>query len=237
MLPIFILIGFIAELIDSSLGMAYGVTSSSFLQLVGMGVAEASATTHCAEVFLTAASGASHVRLGNFSRKLFLSLLIPGVVAGALGAVAVSTIRVYGMREAVAIYLALMGVLIIARSLGRVISLPRVHPSLLATAGGFLDAVGGGGWGPIVTGTLLANGENPRHAIGSVNTAEFFVTVTETAVFLSLGKANPLFVLLILLGGLPSAFLGAWLVKKMDAGKLMFLVGITLIIVNVIRII
>ncbi|MEM0269002.1 MAG: sulfite exporter TauE/SafE family protein [Candidatus Korarchaeum sp.] len=226
------LAGFIAELIDSSLGMAYGVISNSILLSLGFGAALASATVHSSEVFLTIASGLSHIRLGNMDRKLFLSLLIPGSTSAVLGAYVLSSVDTSFLKPLIQSYLIMMGVLIILRSRGVVVKGLRVRPSLLGFIGGFLDATGGGGWGPVVTGTLIANGSDVRKTIGSVNASEFFVTVSQTITFLIFSKVSWDYTLFLLVGGIPSAFLGAYLCSRIKRDKLMTIVGMAIIVIN-----
>lgn len=226
--------GFTAELIDSALGMAYGVTSNSLLLLLGLLPAIASATVHTSEVVLTATSGLSHVKMGNFDRKLFLSLLLPGVISAVIGSYLLCELEIPGLKKAVAIYLIFIGVLLFLRTFGKG-ELPAVIPApLLAAVAAFCDAVGGGGWGPIATGTLLAEGRDPPKVIGSVNSAEFFITTSEVAVFLLMSKVNWLYVLPFLLGGLPAAIIGAKLLRKIGKRRGFYIpVGILLIVTNI----
>lgn len=227
-----VLAGFVSELVDSSLGMAYGVMSNSILLSLGFGAAVASATVHSSEVFLTAASGLSHVKLGNLDRKLFLSLLVSGSTSSALGAFVLSSADTSFLKPLIHIYLVAMGVLIVLRSRGILLRSLRVRPSLLGLIGGFLDAAGGGGWGPVVAGTLVANGSDVRRTIGSVNASEFFITVSQTITFLAFSKVSWDYTFLLLAGGVPSAFLGAYLCSKLRREKLMIIVGIVIIIIN-----
>jgi len=186
-LTLFIAVGFLAQMIDGALGMAYGVSSNTFLLSLGIPPAMASASVHAAEVFTTAVSGLSHLKLGNVDKSLFKRLLVPGVAGAALGAYMLTAISGNLVKPFVSIYLLVMGSIIIYKALKK----PRkrkegVHIVPLAAAGGFFDAVGEGGWGPIVTSTLIAEGNNPRFTVGSVNLAEFFVTLTETATFFTI---------------------------------------------------
>lgn len=228
----FLITGFIAELVDSSLGMAYGVLSNSILLSMGLGAALSSATIHSAEVFLTAASGLSHLRLGNFDRELFLSLLIPGMISAILGAYVLSSFDTSFISPLIQIYLIIMGILVIFRSRKAFLMPINIKPAALGLLGGFLDATGGGGWGPIVTGTLVANGSDVKKTIGSVNTAEFFITLSQTITFIVLAKINWQYTLFILLGGLPSVVIGAYIVRAAGREKLMLIVGSLIIIVN-----
>lgn len=188
----YVVVGFLAQLVDGALGMAYGVISTTFLLSAGVAPAMASASVHTAEMFTTAASGLSHLRLGNVDRSLFARLCIPGVLGGVVGAYILTTVPAGVIRPVVTAYLLLIGLWIIARVWRRVQE-RRVTRGIarLALAGGFLDAIGGGGWGPIVTSTLVARGNNPRMTIGSVNLAEWFVTVAQTATFVAILGVPP----------------------------------------------
>src|SRR5574341_108677 len=185
---LFVLVGFCAQLIDGALGMAYGVSSNALLLSFGVPPATASANVHAAEVVTTAVSGISHHRLGNVDRRLFLMLLLPGVLGAAAGAYLLSSIDGNAIKPYLAIYLLVMGVVNVVKALRR----PRADQDdnpikrrtliPLGLLGGFFDAIGGGGWGPIVTSTLVARGNHPRTTIGSVNAAEFFVTFVQVVV-------------------------------------------------------
>ena len=233
---LYIIVGLIAELIDSSLGMAYGVTSTTLLLTIGFAPAVASSTTHYAEIFLTASSGLSHIKLGNFDKKLFLDLVVFGTISAIIGAYLLSEVSIPCLKTLVTLYLMMMGGVIILRALQKNIVFRRVNTKVLAAIGGFMDAIGGGGWGPIVTSTLVANGYDVKKTIGSVNTAEFFVTISQSIVFLLLvGVKYPLAVIGILIGGLPAALIGAYITKKVKRKYLMFAVGTALIVTNIIR--
>jgi len=231
---IFILIGFMAQLIDGAIGMAYGVFSNSFLLSVGVPPALASASIHTAEVFTTLASSVSHLKFGNVDKRIFRSLIIPGVIGGCLGAYVLSSAPIGYMKIVVNIYLLMIGMVIIVKAVRFMVSSrPSFRGvSLLGGVGGFLDAVGGGGWGPIVTSTLIARNHNPRLTIGSVNLAEFFVTIVESITFyIALGIIDWRIVLGLALGGLIAAPLAAYLCKKMPTRLLMSLVGMAIILI------
>jgi uncharacterized membrane protein YfcA len=227
----FIAIGFTAQLIDGALGMAFGVISTTLLLSLGIPPAAASAGVHTVETFTTGVSGISHILHRNVDWRLFARLAIPGIVGGALGAYVLTEIQAEYERPAVLLYLALIGLYLIWRGLRYV---PH-HRSARVTgplglAGGFLDAAGGGGWGPIVTGNLLAQGAEPRRTIGTVNTAEFVVTVTISATFIAtLGlSAFTIATVGLLIGGVAAAPLGAFIAKKTPAKALLVMVGILL---------
>ena len=182
---LFLVVGFLAQAVDGALGMAYGVISSSVLLAFGVPPATASASVHGAEVFTTAASAGSHVWHRNVDWRLLAPLAVAGVVGGCLGAYVLTGIEGEVIKPFVIAYLALMGLYILWRA-GHDIRIRRI-PSWVAgplgLVGGFLDAVGGGGWGPTVSSTLVGAGQEPRRAIGTVNTAEFFLAVAISAAF------------------------------------------------------
>lgn len=182
---LFLLVGVLAQAVDGALGMAYGVISSSVLLALGVPPAMASASVHGAEVFTTAASAGSHVVHKNVEWRLLVPLAIAGVIGGCLGAYVLSGIEGDVIKPFVIGYLALMGVYILWRA-GHDILIRHIPSWVtwpLGVVGGFLDAVGGGGWGPTVSSTLVGAGQEPRRAIGTVNTAEFFLTVAISATF------------------------------------------------------
>ncbi|MCX7894444.1 MAG: sulfite exporter TauE/SafE family protein [Thermoanaerobaculum sp.] len=234
-LPIlaFAVVGFVAQMIDGALGMAYGVSSNSLLLNLGVPPAAASASVHAAEVVVTGISGLSHWKMGNLDGRLVRGLLVPGVIGGVLGAYALSSLDGDKIKPFVALYLLLMGLRILTRAWnyrGEQHGAHR-HVGLLGFVGGFFDAIGGGGWGPIVTTSLVARGNNPRTAIGSVNFSEFFVTLAESITFvLSLRFAQYWQVILgLLLGGAVAAPLAARLTKKVPAKLLLILVGLLIV--------
>lgn len=182
---LFFVVGVLAQSVDGALGMAYGVISSSVLLAFGVPPAMASASVHGAEVFTTAASAGSHIAHRNVDWRLLLPLAIAGVIGGCLGAYVLAGIEGDVIKPFVIAYLALMGLYILWRA-GHDILLRHIPSWVtwpLGLVGGFLDAVGGGGWGPTVSSTLVGAGQEPRRAIGTVNTAEFFLTVAISATF------------------------------------------------------
>ena len=228
----FILVGFCAQMVDGALGMAFGVINNSLLvTFLGVPPAAASASVHVVETFTTAASGISHVLHRNVDWKLFARLVIPGVIGGVLGAYVLSSIDASVARPFVMAYLAGIGLYLLYRAWDGKVEprTPRVITPL-GLVGGFLDAAGGGGWGPIVTSNLLVQGANPRTTIGTVNTAEFFLTATVSATFLvTLGiEAFTIATAGMLIGGLLAAPLGGILVKRVPVRALMAMVGVLL---------
>ena len=224
----FIAVGFIAQLIDGALGMAFGVISTTLLVSLGVPPAAASAGVHAAETFTTAASGASHILHRNVNWRLFLRLAIPGVIGGVLGAYVLTQVSAEAARPFVLAYLASIGVYLVWRG----VYYPPTHrpPKIvepLGLAGGFLDAAGGGGWGPVVTGNLLVQGAEPRRTIGTVNTTEFIVTATISATFIAtLGWAMfTVATVGLLVGGVLAAPFGAMVAKRARPRVLLIFVG------------
>ncbi len=238
---IFIAAGFAAQLIDGALGMAYGVSCNSLLLGFGIPPALASASIHTAEVFTTGVSGLSHLLLRNVNRRLLLKIAIPGVIGSAAGAFLISNVFDGGIiKPVISGYLLLMGVLILRKSLSKTEIVPQTRTgkvSFLGLAGGFFDAIGGGGWGPIVTTNLIHRGNTPKQTIGTVNTAEFFVSFVSTGIFIFfLGVQNWQIVLGLIIGGVIASPIGALLAGKIKPKILMTLVGITIIIISAITI-
>jgi uncharacterized membrane protein YfcA len=226
------LVGFCAQMIDGALGMAFGVISTSAMLSLGLPPAHASAIAHTAEIFTTAASGTSHVYFRNVDWRLVIRLGIAGVIGAVIGAWVLSNIDGNLARPFVAAYLFIIGVLILIKSMRRAperdpdfrISLP------LGLVGGFLDASGGGGWGPVVTSTLIGSGQAPRTVVGSVNATEFFVAAAAAATFFVELGAAPIYELVALvLGGIVAAPFGGWAVTRIRPRLLMTLVGIVVI--------
>ena len=184
---IFLLVGFGAQIVDGALGMAYGVISSTVLLAFGVPPATASASVHAAEVFTTAASAGSHAVNKNVNWGLFVPLALGGALGGGLGAFVLTSIDGDLLKPWITAYLSIMGLVIIWRATKQ--TRERVFPTRLAgplgLVGGFFDAIGGGGWGPTVTTTMVGSGQDPRISIGTANTAEFFVTATISATFLA----------------------------------------------------
>jgi len=229
----FILVGFLAQMIDGALGMAYGVTSTSILLSVGVSPVAASASVHTAEIFTSGASGISHLKLQNIDFMLFKKLLLPGVIGGVLGAYILSSIPGKTIKPFIAIYLLLMGLKIIFKSQNHTLKKQSTAITPLALTGGFCDAIGGGGWGPVVTSTLVAKGNNPQTTIGSVNLTEFFVTISEVITFIMVIKLIYWEIILgLIIGGVIAAPLAAYTCKKIPSKKLMLMVGVLIIVLS-----
>lgn len=228
---LYVAIGFAAQIVDGALGMAYGVTASSLLLGFGVPPAVSSATVHAAECFTTGTSALSHHAFGNVDRRLFRRLLLPGVVGAAAGAYLLTSIDGDAIRPWVAGYLLLVGVVIVIKAFRNFP--PRDVTSHLAPLGFFgalIDAIGGGGWGPIVGSNLLARGNEFRITVGSVNAVEFFVTLTASLVFLlTLGLGHWPIVLGLALGGVVAAPAGAWLVRYVRPRPMLVVVGLVVI--------
>ena len=224
----FILIGFAAQLIDGALGMAFGQISTTILVSIGVPPAAASAGVHTAETFTTAVSGINHVAHKNVDWSLFLRIVVPGVIGGVTGAYLLTRISADIARPVVLTYLTALGLYLFYRGVMHRHTERRpkiVEP--LGLVGGFLDAAGGGGWGAIVTSNLLVQGSNPRKTIGTVNTAEFFLTVTISATFIvALGwEAFTTATVGLLIGGVLAAPFGAIIAKRVNPDMLLTFVG------------
>jgi hypothetical protein len=227
----YIIVGFLAQMIDGTLGMAYGVSASSLLLARGLVPAAVSATVHAAEVFTTGASAISHHYFGNIDRRLFWRLTIPGVVGAIVGAYILSRIPGDRFRPVIAMYLLGMGVLIVVRVFRTVRPLRvTTHLMPLGFFGAFIDTVGGGGWGPVVASTLIARGNQARTTVGSVNAAEFFVTLAASVTFvIAMGISHWQVVLGLAIGGAAAAPLGAYACKRIPHRPFMLLVGLLVI--------
>jgi uncharacterized membrane protein YfcA len=231
----FIAIGFAAQMIDGALGMAFGVISTTLLVSIGVPPAAASAGVHTVESFTTGVSGVSHALHRNIDWRLFARIVIPGIIGGVLGAYVLTQVSAATARPIVLTYLAGVGLYLLWR--GATHRHREREPKVVAPLGligGFLDAAGGGGWGPVVTSNLLVQGANPRKTIGTVNTAEFFVTVTISATFIAaLGwEAFTVATLGLLIGGVAAAPLGALVAKRVKADFLLTMVGVVLTVTS-----
>jgi uncharacterized membrane protein YfcA len=231
-------IGFLAQIIDGALGMAFGTVSNAFMLALGLPPAQASALVHTAEVFTTGASAASHIYHRNVDWRLVGRLGVAGMIGAILGAWLLSNLDVSAARRYVYLYLLLMGIYIVLKSMqiAPVRQASARWTSPLGFAGGFLDASGGGGWGPIVTSTLIGTGHAPRQTVGSVNAAEFLVTVAAaTTFFVELGAAHLQHLLPLVLGGMLAAPVGGWAVKRVSARVLMAAVGTLIVTLSLIQ--
>ena len=236
---LFAVVGFVAQIVDGALGMAYGVVSSTVLLSFGVPPSHASAAVHAAEVFTTGASAASHAHHRNVDWGLFWRLAPAGIVGGVAGAYVLTGIDGAVLRPYVMVYLMLMGLYILYRAFRGVPTLREPHSGRvppLGVVGGFVDAAGGGGWGPVVASTLVGSGRAPRHVIGTVNVAEFFITVAVSTAFLVAlvsghwreagGLSDHAWAVGgLIAGGVAAAPLAGLVVKRIPARVLMVMVG------------
>jgi uncharacterized membrane protein YfcA len=232
----FLLAGFLAQIVDGSLGMAYGMTSNSVLLSFGLSPRLASAAVHTAEVFTTGVSGLSHIKFGNFNKALFIKLIIPGVLSACVGAFLLgSVIDGNYIKPYVNLYLLVLGAIILYKAFKKTEAVKSnlKNASIYALFGGFLDAIGGGGWGPIVTSNLLSQGNSPGTVIGTVNTAEFFVTYFSAGVLIYFtGIQSWQIILGLIVGGTLAAPFGAYVAKKLPTKTMMIAVGVLIILTS-----
>ena len=234
---IFVAGGFVAQLIDGSLGMAYGVSASTFLMSFGVPPAAASASVHTAEVFTSGISGLSHLKFRNVNKKLFRSLIIPGVLGAIAGAYILTSFESYNyiIRPIVAVYTLVLGLIIVRKAFARTIKKRKTRNiPALASFGGFMDSIGGGGWGPIVASTLIAKGRSPRYTIGSVNLAEFFISFSSSLTFFAtLGISYLQIIAGLVIGGAMAAPLAAYLTHRLPLKRMMLVVGVIIVLVSI----
>lgn len=228
--------GFIAQMVDGSLGMAYGVTASTFLMSFGISPAATSASVHASEIFTTGASGLSHLKFKNVNGKLFRHLLIPGIIGAAIGAYVLSNLEEYAnyVKPIVSGYTLILGGIILTKAIKKLKEKKKVkRVGLLGFVGAFLDSIGGGGWGPIVSSTLIAQGRNVKYTVGSVSLAEFFVTLTSTfTFFIFLGITHWQEITGLVIGGVIAAPIAAYLTSKIPVRTGLIVVAIAVIIVS-----
>ncbi len=232
--PIMLLAGFLAQMVDGALGMGYGVTSATILLSAGVNPAAISASIHTAEMFASGASGYSHYKFGNVNKKLFKALLIPGILGAIAGAIMLVTLgNQYGnlIRPVIAGYTLILGIKFILNAFkDRKPQKKFKRYRLLAGVGGFFDSFGGGGWGPIVTSTLINNGRSHKYVVGSVSLTEFFVTLASAFTFFTLiGVSHWQTILALMIGGLVAAPIAAKLAGKLPKKTAYILLGILVI--------
>jgi uncharacterized membrane protein YfcA len=221
-------IGFLAQIIDGALGMAFGVISTSAMLAMGVPPAQASALVHTAEIFTTGASAASHIYHRNVDWGYVLRLGVGGVIGAILGAWILSNVDAGMMRPVISAYLLIVGVFILLKScrMAPLRDAPARWLPPLGFGAGFLDATGGGGWGPVATSTLIGSGHSPRKTVGSVNATEFFVTTAAaTTFFIELGTSLFVHLVPLVLGGMIAAPFGGWVVRYVSPRSLMIMVG------------
>lgn len=232
---IMIIAGFAAQLIDGALGMGYGVICTTFLLSIGINLPAISGSIHTAEMFSSAASGYSHYKFGNVNKKLFKVMLIPGIIGAVIGAWLLSE---YGndyaqyMRPVLACYTFFLGLKILLNAFRKNKAAKKVkRVGWLAGAGGFLDSFGGGGWGPLVTSTLISKGRTPKYVIGTVSITEFFVTLASAITFFSLiGLSHWQVIVGLIIGGVAAAPIAARLAGKLPLKTMFIGVGALVII-------
>ena len=227
--------GFMAQLVDGALGMGYGVTCATVLNSLGISLPAISGSIHTAEMFSSGVSGYSHYRFGNVNKKLFKVLLIPGIIGAVAGAYLLSTFgdeysKIF--RPVLAAYTLFLGLKILIAAFKKKRKNKKVkHVGWLAGAGGFLDSFGGGGWGPLVTSTLISKGRTPRYVIGSVSITEFFVTLCSALTFFSLiGISHWQVIAGLIIGGMVAAPIAARLSGKLPVKAMFIGVGSMVII-------
>jgi uncharacterized protein len=232
----FVLAGFLAQMIDGTLGMAYGVSCSTLLLNLGVPPKVASAAVHTAEVFTTGVSGLSHIRFRNLDKILFFRIVFFGVLGAVVGSYLVSEILDGAViKPYISGYLFILGLVILYKGIrNKAREAKKVkRAGLLALFGGLFDSIGGGGWGPIVTSNIINQGKDPRRTIGTVNTAEFFVTFSSTSVFMMLVGVDSWKVILgLVIGGVIAAPLGAYFAAKVNKRTMMILIGIVISITS-----
>jgi uncharacterized membrane protein YfcA len=231
----FVLAGFLAQMVDGVLSMGYGVTSATCLMSFGVNPVAMSAAIHTSEIFTTGISGYSHYRFGNVNKKLFKHLVLPGVLGAIGGALLLVFLGDrYGkwLMPLIAVYAGFLGVKILVKAFRETTGSRKVKRiGWLAGAGGFLDSFGGGGWGPIVTSSLIAKGRSPKYTVGSVSLTEFFVTLASAfTFFITVGVSHWNIVLGLLLGGSIAAPIAARLAGKLPRKTMMIAVGIMVIV-------
>lgn len=229
-----LLIGFAAQMVDGALGMAYGVTASSFLLAAGQPPVTVSATVHLAETITTGASAISHHRFGNVDKELFKRLVIPGMLGAAVGAFLLVNLPGDELKPWIAGYILVMGVVVFSKAFTQV---PPIKVASKVRSLGFfgalMDAMGGGGWGPIVASTLLARGNEARFTVGTVNAVEFFVTLTSSLVFIvTVGIGLWKVMLPLALGGLIAAPVAAYVCKRIPHKPMLAIVGLVIVAVS-----
>jgi uncharacterized membrane protein YfcA len=235
-----LMVGLVAQIVDGALGMAYGITATTFLLSSGYSPAIASASVHIAEIFTTGASGLSHWKIGNVNKKLFRALIFPGVIGGITGVFLITHMDASVVRPWIAIYLLIMGFYVFIKAFKVVAFKSDVKKRKifsLAFFGGFIDSLGGGGWGSVVSSNLLGSGHEPRKTIGSVNAAEFFLTMSTGASFAFLiGISYWEIIAGLIVGGIVAAPIAAKITSKLPVKFLMVFVGLMIMMLSCINI-
>ena len=233
---IMFLTGFIAQMVDGSLGMGYGTISTTFLLANGVSPAIVSSRVHSARVFSSGVSGYSHHRFGNINKKLFRTLVIPGIIGAVIGASLAFFAQKYSsyIRVPLSIYTLYLGYFILRKAFNKKQVNGKIkRAGWLATVGGFMDSFAGGGWGTLVTSTLISKRKSPRYVVGSVCLAEFFVVLCSSITFFIYLKSLPLVDIAgLIVGGLVAAPLAARLVGKVPVKKMFIGIGVLVILTS-----
>lgn len=231
-----LLFGAVAALIDGSLGMAYGVTGTAFLLGYGISPVKAVAYIHIAEIFVTGSSGLNHWKIGNIDTKLFKKLLIPGIIGAILGALIIAKVKIPYLSIVISIYLLFMGIFLIAKAYSKIKLQFKQKNSVvipLAVTGGFVDGAGGGGWGPVVTTSLLGGKMEPKKVIGTVNASEFFINLASAVSLLFLVKVTDWEALAgLIIGGFLVAPYAARVTSKMSVKMILTFVGVLITVIS-----
>jgi len=233
--PWFVAVGFVAQMIDGCIGMGYGIFSSTILSTLGLPPATTSATVHTAEFVTAGVSSISHAWFQNIDRKIFFSLLVPGVAGGTCGAIALAHVPVSLIRPFVWFYLLVISLVVLSRCIlqRNPVQLRALGPGL-GTVAGFLDAIGGGGWGTIVTSTMIARGVPSRYAIGTANAVVFFVALTiSVSLWVQLKSMRFDIVLALLIGGTCAAPLAAYVTHHIPHRRAAVAVGVIVFLLGV----
>lgn len=231
-----LLFGAVAALIDGSLGMAYGVTGTAFLLGYGISPVKAVAYIHIAEIFVSGSSGLNHWKIGNIDTKLFKKLLIPGIIGAILGALIIAKVKIPYLSIVISIYLLFMGIFLIAKAYSKIKLQFKQKNSVvipLAFTGGFVDGAGGGGWGPVVTTSLLGGKMEPKKVIGTVNASEFFINLASAVSLLFLVKVTDWEALAgLIIGGFLVAPYAARVTSKMSIKMILTFVGVLITVIS-----
>ncbi|UYW02655.1 sulfite exporter TauE/SafE family protein [Flavobacterium agricola] len=232
---ILLCVGFIAQMIDGALGMGYGVTSTAALLYLGVPLPSISSSIHTAEIFSSGASGFSHYKFGNINKKLLKNIVYPGIAGAVIGAILLSTLGdEYAniIKPILAAYTLILGIKIFTNAFKKRTARKKIkRVGWLAGIGGFLDSFGGGGWGPVVTSTLISKGKTPKYVIGTVSLTEFFVTMASALTFFTvIGIGHWQLILALVLGGTIAAPLAAKLAGKLPVKQMFIGVGLLIII-------
>jgi uncharacterized membrane protein YfcA len=231
-----LLFGAVAALIDGSLGMAYGVTGTAFLLGYGISPVKAVAYIHIAEIFVSGSSGLNHWKIGNIDTKLFKKLLIPGIIGAILGALIIAKVKIPYLSIVISIYLLFMGIFLVAKAYSKIKLQFKQNNSVvipLAVTGGFVDGAGGGGWGPVVTTSLLGGKMEPKKVIGTVNASEFFINLASAVSLLFLVKVTDWEALAgLIIGGFLVAPYAARVTSKMSIKIILTFVGVLITVIS-----